>query len=77
MITDTLGLVWGVVVHAANQADGATAGRMVAPLGGYLHRMQKILFDAAYEKIFVDWVTDNLLGEEQEITAKPPYAEGF
>lgn len=77
VITDTLGLVWGVVVHAANQADGATAERVVAPLRGYLHRMQKILADAAYEKVFVDWVTENLLGVEVEITSKPPEAEGF
>jgi len=46
-ITDTLGLVWGVVVHSA---DGALAQRVVAPLRGYLHRMEKILADAAYEK---------------------------
>ncbi len=77
VITDTLGLVWGVVVHAANQADGATAERVVAPLRGYLHRMQKILADAAYEKVFLNWVTENLLGVEVEITAKPPDAEGF
>lgn len=77
MVTDTLGLVWGVVVHAANQADGATAERVIAPLRGYLHRMKKILADAAYEKVFVDWVTENLRSVEVEITSKPPEAEGF
>ncbi len=30
VVTDTLGLIWAVVVHAANQADGATAERVVA-----------------------------------------------
>jgi putative transposase len=53
VITDTLGLVWGVVVHGANKADGALAERVVAPLRGYLHRMGKILADAAYEKVFM------------------------
>ncbi len=77
VVTDTLGLVWGVVVHAANQADGATAERVVAPLWGYLHRMKKILADAAYEKVFVDWVTENLRGVELGITSKPPDAQGF
>ncbi len=77
VITDTLGLVWGVVVPAANQADGTTAERVVAPLRGYLHRMKKILADAAYEQVFVDWVTENLRGVELEITSKPPEAEGF
>ncbi len=77
LVTDTLGLVWGVVVHAANQADGATAERVVAPLRGYLHRLEKILADAAYEKVLVDWVTENLRGVELEITSKPPDSEGF
>ena len=43
IITDTLGLVWGVVVHAANRADGTVEERVVAPLQGYMHRMKKIL----------------------------------
>ncbi|GAB3820202.1 transposase [Pontibacter rugosus] len=54
VIADTLGLVWGVVVHAANRADGATAERVVAPLQGYLQRMEKVLADTAYKKVFLD-----------------------
>ncbi len=77
VLTDTLGLVWGVVVHGANQADGALARRVVAPLRGYLHRMEKILADAAYEKTFMGWVEENLLGVELEISSKPPGSEGF
>lgn len=77
VITDTLGLVWGVVVEAANQADGAVAERVVAPLRGYMHRMKKILADAAYEKIFMEWVTNNLLAVELEISSNPPQTQGF
>lgn len=77
IITDTLGLIWGVVVEAANRADGAVAERVVGPLRGYMHRMKKILADAAYEKIFMEWVTNNLLGVELEISSKPPPTEGF
>ncbi len=77
VICDTLGLVWAVVVQAANQADGAVAERVVAPLRGYLHRMEKILADAAYEKVFRGWVTEKLLGVELEISSKPPGTEGF
>jgi putative transposase len=77
VVTDTLGLIWAVVVHAANQADGATAERVVEPLRGYLHRMKKILADAAYEKVFMDWVAENMLGVELEISSKPPGSEGF
>ncbi|MFT2011612.1 IS5 family transposase [Pontibacter sp. 13R65] len=77
VITDTLGLVWGVVVHSANKADGAMADRVVAPLRGYLHRMEKILADAAYEQMFMAWVGQNLLGVDVEISSKPPGTQGF
>jgi putative transposase len=77
VLTDTLGLVWAVVVHAAHQADGPTVERVVAPLQGYLCRMKKILADAAYKHAFVGWVYANLLGVELEISSRPPTEEGF
>lgn len=77
IITDTLGLIWGVIVHAANKADGAMAERVVEPLLGYLDGMKKILADEAYEKVFKEWVSMNLLGIELEITSKPPTELGF
>jgi len=72
VITDTLGLIWGVVVHAANLADGTMAQRVVDPLLGYLDPMKKILANEAYEKVFREWVTNNLLSVELEITTNPP-----
>jgi len=77
IVTDTLGLVWGVVVHAANLHDGTTANQVVEPLIGYLHRWKKILADAAYEKVFRDWVYENMLGVELELSSKPPTVKGF
>ena len=77
IITDTLGLVWGVVVHAANLHDGAKANQVVEPLIGYLHRLKKILADAAYEKIFRDWVYENLMDVELELSSRPPSTKGF
>jgi len=77
IITDTLGLVWGVVVHAANLHDGTTAHQVVEPLVGYLHRLKKILADAAYEKVFRNWVYENMLGIELELSSKPPSTKGF
>ena len=65
------------MVHAAHLADGAMASQVVNPLRGYLHRMAKILADAAYEKTFGEWVSTNLLGVELEIASKPPAAVGF
>lgn len=77
IITDTVGLVWSVVVHGANQADGVMAQRVVDPLQGYMHRMKKILADAAYEKVFMQWVEENLLGVDFEISSKPPTSQEF
>ncbi|MEM8523272.1 MAG: IS5 family transposase, partial [Bacteroidota bacterium] len=77
IITDTLGLVWGVVVHAANLTDGSMADRVVEPVVGYLHRVEKILADAAYKKQFKDWVLTNMLGVDLEISSAPPSSKGF
>lgn len=77
VITDTLGLVWGVVVGAANQADGVVASKVVEPLLGYLERMEKILADHAYKTKFMSWVQENLLGLEVEISSAPPSTKGF
>ena len=77
VITDTLGLVWGVVVGAANEQDGAVAERVIEPLLGYLNRMEKILADQAYKVRFMDWVKENVLGLEVELSSRPPSSEGF
>jgi Transposase DDE domain len=47
IIVDTLGLVWGVIVHAADIHDGTKAHLLVENCLGYLDRMQKILAAAA------------------------------
>ena len=53
------------------------AERVVEPLQGYLHRMKKILADAAYKQRFTDWVCINLLGVDLEISSTPPTSQGF
>jgi len=77
IVTDTLGLIWGVVMHAANLTDGVMAEKVVEPLQGYLHRIQKILADKAYKQVFTDWVYEHMLGVELEISSAPPTAQGF
>lgn len=75
--TDTLGLVWSVVVHAANLTDDAMAQRVIEPLIGYLHRVKKILADGGYKKNFKDWIYTNMIGVELELSSKPPTTKGF
>jgi putative transposase len=56
ILTDSLGLIWSVVVHAAHKYDGVMGEKVIAPLLGYLSRIQLILADRAYKKVFLDWV---------------------
>lgn len=77
IVTDALGLVWGVVVHAANQHDGVMGANVIAPLVGYLHRLKKIFADAAYRVDLGEWL-DNFMGAiELEISSRPPSEKGF
>ncbi len=48
VLTDSPGLIWGVVVGAANEADDTVARKVVESLLGYMDRMKKILADYAY-----------------------------
>ena len=77
IIVDTLGLVWGVVVHAADIHDGVKAHLLVEHCLGYLDRMQKILVDEAYKKVFYEWVQDHIIDLEIEFASKPPSQKGF
>ena len=82
IITDTLGLVWAVIVHGggpppANKPDGVMAEKVVTPLLGYMHRMKRILADDAYKIKFMNWVNENILGVELEVSSKPPGPDGF
>lgn len=77
LLVDSIGLVWAVVVHAADQHDGTQAHRLLEYVLGYLHRMKKVLADQAYKKVFLAWVEQNILGLEVELSSKPPSAQGF
>jgi hypothetical protein len=42
-----------------------------------MHQMKNILADAAYEKVFMQWVEENLLGIEFETLSKAPISPKF
>ena len=77
LIVDTLGLIWGVVVHAADIHDGVKAHLLVEHCLGYLERMKKILVDDAYKKVFYNWVTSNISDLDIEFASRPPSMKGF
>ena len=51
--------------------------KVVAPLLGYLDRIEKILTGQAYNKTFMKWVEDNIAGLKVEIPLVPPSSKGF
>lgn len=77
VLTDTVGLVWAVMVHAAHLHDGTMAELVVAPLLGYLHRLKKVFADMAYKVDLGDWLDRMYTGIELEISSRPPSAKGF
>ena len=77
VLTDTIGLVWVVVVHAANLADGVMAEQVVSPILGYLHRVKKVFADVAYRVALGDWLAQMCTNIELEISSRPPSSEGF
>jgi transposase len=77
ILTDTIGLVWIVVVHAANLADGVMAERVVSPVLGYLHRLKKVFADMAYKVDLGEWLEQMYTSVELEISSRPPSSTGF
>jgi len=77
ILTDTLGLVWIAVVHAANLHDGVMAQKVVEPILGYLHRLKKVYADQAYKVDLGNWLDGLSAGIELEIASKPPSSKGF
>jgi hypothetical protein len=77
ILTDTIGLVWVAVVHAANLHDGVIAKGVVGPVLGYLHRFKKVFADMACKVELGDWLTQMYTSIELEISSLPPSAKGF
>ena len=59
ILVDTLGLIWGVVVHAASVPERAGAKRVLAKVRGKLPRLHLIWADGGYcGAEFIQWVQD-------------------
>jgi transposase len=75
-LVDTMGLIWGILVHAANGSDTLYGGVLIIELKGVLKRVKKVLVDQGYQGEFLR-VTEEHLGVKAEISSKPPSAQGF
>lgn len=76
LVVDTLGLIIGVIVHAANLYDGPQGCRMIAKFKNKLNRVKKVIVDSAYRGQFVQTVRD-VLNAQVAITSQNSKADGF
>jgi transposase len=76
VMVDTLGLVWGVFVHAANQSDTVMGCELFGQAKERLLRLKKILVDAGYKGTFAEKALIEL-DVEVEISSRPPTEKGF
>lgn len=56
VLVDTLGLIWGVVVHTAGIQDRDGAKWVLAKVANQLPRLKRIWADGGYAGQLIDWV---------------------
>ncbi|MEM6738407.1 MAG: IS5 family transposase [Bacteroidota bacterium] len=76
IFTDTLGLVWGVLVGAANLNDGKEGIKLFGEIRTYFERLEKVLADGTYKGSFEEFVAD-VSEANVEIASRPPTQRGF
>jgi transposase len=76
IITDTMGLVWGVLVTAANLHDGKQGIVLFGQVKTQLKRLKKILADGTYKGSFEKFVGE-VSQAVVEISSRPPTQRGF
>lgn len=76
ILVDTLGLIIGVVVGAANLADGKEGCRLLEQCSDRFTRLKKILVDGAYSGTFTDFARERF-NVVAEISSRPPTEKGF
>ena len=76
IITDTMGLIWGVLITAANLNDGKQGIVLFGQIKNELKRLKKILADGTYRGSFENFVkeTSTVI---VEISSRPPTQKGF
>ena len=73
---DTLGLIWGLVVHSASVQDRDGAKLVLETVQGKLPRLKLIWADGGYAGQLIDWV-EQVGGWILEIVKRSEQAMGF
>lgn len=76
IITDTMGLILGVVITAANAHDGTVGIKVFGKIKVLLQRVKKVFADGSYKGSFEDFIKE-LLKAEVEISSRSPTEKGF
>jgi putative transposase len=76
LLVDTLGLIWGVVVHSASVQDRDGAKLVLETVQGKLPRLKLIWADGGYAGQLIDWVQQSC-GWILEIVKRSDDAKGF
>lgn len=76
IVVDTLGLVIGVVVRAANSSDAVEGTYLLQRYEARWKRLQKVLVDGAYQGRFIKWVEQHTKAVV-EFASRPPTTQGF
>lgn len=76
ILVNTLGLVIGVLLSAANRPDGQMGIQLLKQCSARFGRLKKILVDEVYAGAFSQFARSEL-GVEVEISSRPPTSKGF
>lgn len=76
IVTDTLGLIIGVIVSAAHAHDGTVGIQVFGSIKTSLERVSKVFADGSYKGSFEEFV-EQLIQAEVEISSRPPGTPGF
>ena len=76
LLVDTLGLIWGLVVHSASVQDRDGAKLVLETVQGKLPRLKLIWADGGYAGQLIDWVKQ-ACGWVLEIVKRSADAQGF
>lgn len=76
LLVDTLGLIWGLVVHSASVQDRDGAKLVLETVKGKLPRLSLVWADGGYAGQLIDWVRQ-ICGWVLEIVKRSENAKGF
>jgi len=76
LLVDTLGLIWGLVVHSASVQDRDGAKLLLETVQGKLPRLKLIWADGGYAGQLIDWV-QQVCGWVLQIVKRSEQAMGF